>query len=59
MWSLAFAAFLMGATPFHAQHTAGHRQSIAEEQPDYFCPKCQYRAPDIDTLQIHVMDCIQ
>ncbi|XP_017568258.1 NF-kappa-B essential modulator isoform X1 [Pygocentrus nattereri] len=28
-------------------------------QPDYRCPKCQYRAPDMDTLQIHVMDCIQ
>ncbi|XP_048879805.1 NF-kappa-B essential modulator isoform X2 [Brienomyrus brachyistius] len=30
-----------------------------EELPDYRCPKCQYQAPDIDTLQIHVMDCIQ
>ncbi|XP_053773049.1 NF-kappa-B essential modulator isoform X2 [Desmodus rotundus] len=27
--------------------------------PDYCCPKCQYQAPDIDTLQIHVMECIQ
>ncbi|XP_063064161.1 NF-kappa-B essential modulator isoform X3 [Engraulis encrasicolus] len=31
----------------------------AEEQPDYRCPKCGYQAPDMDTLQIHVMDCIQ
>ncbi|KAM4610707.1 NF-kappa-B essential modulator isoform 1-T1 [Polymixia lowei] len=31
----------------------------AEELPDYRCPKCQYLAPDMDTLQIHVMDCIQ
>nr|XP_046200784.1 NF-kappa-B essential modulator isoform X2 [Oncorhynchus gorbuscha] len=31
----------------------------AEELPDYRCPKCQYQAPDMDTLQIHVMDCIQ
>nr|XP_008102141.1 PREDICTED: NF-kappa-B essential modulator isoform X1 [Anolis carolinensis] len=38
---------------------AGPRQSFAEEQPNYCCPKCQYRAPDMDTLQIHVMDCIQ
>ncbi|KAH0628839.1 hypothetical protein JD844_010426 [Phrynosoma platyrhinos] len=37
----------------------GQRQSFAEEQPNYCCPKCQYRAPDMDTLQIHVMDCIQ
>ncbi|KAF5903467.1 NF-kappa-B essential modulator isoform X1 [Clarias magur] len=26
------------------------------EQPEYQCPKCQYNAPDMDTLQIHVMD---
>lgn len=31
----------------------------AEVLPDFQCPKCQYRAPDMDTLQIHVMDCIQ
>ncbi|XP_056130500.1 NF-kappa-B essential modulator isoform X4 [Lampris incognitus] len=31
----------------------------AEDLPDYRCPKCQYQAPDMDTLQIHVMDCIQ
>ncbi|XP_076022406.1 NF-kappa-B essential modulator isoform X2 [Genypterus blacodes] len=31
----------------------------AQEQPDLLCPKCQYQAPDMDTLQIHVMDCIQ
>lgn len=30
-----------------------------EEQPDFCCPKCQYKAPDMDTLQIHVMECIQ
>uniref|UniRef100_A0AAX7UQA3 NF-kappa-B essential modulator n=1 Tax=Astatotilapia calliptera TaxID=8154 RepID=A0AAX7UQA3_ASTCA len=30
-----------------------------EELPDLCCPKCQYLAPDMDTLQIHVMDCIQ
>lgn len=30
-----------------------------EEQPDLCCPKCQYKAPDMDTLQIHVMDCIK
>ncbi|KAM6925057.1 NF-kappa-B essential modulator [Xenentodon cancila] len=29
------------------------------ELPDLCCPKCQYLAPDMDTLQIHVMDCIQ
>ncbi|XP_065817554.1 NF-kappa-B essential modulator isoform X1 [Labrus bergylta] len=31
----------------------------AEDLPDLCCPKCQYQAPDMDTLQIHVMDCIQ
>lgn len=31
----------------------------AEVLPEFQCPKCQYRAPDMDTLQIHVMDCIQ
>ncbi|XP_060107889.1 NF-kappa-B essential modulator [Heteronotia binoei] len=50
--------YLMGAAPFHPQLTAGPRHSVAEEQPDYCCPKCQYRAPDMDTLQIHIMDCI-
>ncbi|XP_051804893.1 NF-kappa-B essential modulator isoform X2 [Acanthochromis polyacanthus] len=30
-----------------------------EDLPDLCCPKCQYLAPDMDTLQIHVMDCIQ
>ncbi|XP_006878046.1 PREDICTED: NF-kappa-B essential modulator isoform X1 [Chrysochloris asiatica] len=30
-----------------------------EEPPDFCCPKCQYQAPDIDTLQIHVMECIE
>ncbi|XP_041801474.1 NF-kappa-B essential modulator isoform X2 [Chelmon rostratus] len=30
-----------------------------EELPDLCCPKCHYQAPDMDTLQIHVMDCIQ
>ncbi|XP_061470010.1 NF-kappa-B essential modulator [Rhineura floridana] len=52
-------AFLMGATPFHPQLLTGRRQSLAEEPFEYSCPKCQYRAPDMDTLQIHVMDCIQ
>ncbi|KAM9350383.1 NF-kappa-B essential modulator isoform 2-T2 [Symphorus nematophorus] len=31
----------------------------AEELPVLCCPKCKYQAPDMDTLQIHVMDCIQ
>uniref|UniRef100_A0A6J0V494 NF-kappa-B essential modulator n=1 Tax=Pogona vitticeps TaxID=103695 RepID=A0A6J0V494_9SAUR len=53
------AAFLMGANTFHPPMITGHRQSIADEQPHFSCPKCQYRAPDMDTLQIHVMDCIQ
>ncbi|XP_047235354.1 NF-kappa-B essential modulator isoform X3 [Girardinichthys multiradiatus] len=31
----------------------------AADVPDLCCPKCNYLAPDMDTLQIHVMDCIQ
>ncbi|XP_026567426.1 NF-kappa-B essential modulator isoform X1 [Pseudonaja textilis] len=51
--------FLMGTTPFHPQLVTGRRQNVLEEQPTHYCPKCQYKAPDMDTLQIHVMDCIQ
>ncbi|XP_054859200.1 NF-kappa-B essential modulator isoform X2 [Eublepharis macularius] len=50
--------YMMGVAPFHPQLTPGPRQSIVEEQPVYCCPKCQYKAPDMDTLQIHIMDCI-
>ncbi|EPY73340.1 NF-kappa-B essential modulator [Camelus ferus] len=34
------------------------RRSPPEEPLNFCCPKCQYQAPDIDTLQIHVMECI-
>ncbi|XP_026223355.1 NF-kappa-B essential modulator-like [Anabas testudineus] len=30
-----------------------------EELPDFWCPKCQHQTPDMDTLQIHIMDCVQ
>nr|XP_020472894.1 NF-kappa-B essential modulator-like isoform X2 [Monopterus albus] len=43
-----------GLVPVGDQGAAG-----AEELPDLCCPKCKYQAPDMDTLQIHVMDCIQ
>ncbi|XP_043393568.1 NF-kappa-B essential modulator isoform X2 [Chelonia mydas] len=49
----------MAPVPFQALPAAGRRRSISEEQPDFCCPKCQYQAPDMDTLQIHVMDCIK
>ncbi|XP_074872703.1 NF-kappa-B essential modulator isoform X2 [Carettochelys insculpta] len=49
----------MALVPFQTMPAAGRRRSIPEEQPDFCCPKCQYQAPDMDTLQIHVMDCIQ
>ncbi|KAK7128714.1 hypothetical protein R3I94_017072 [Phoxinus phoxinus] len=39
--------------------SARRRDDDQEEQPDFRCPKCMYKAPDMDTLQIHVMDCIQ
>ncbi|XP_033028701.1 NF-kappa-B essential modulator isoform X4 [Lacerta agilis] len=51
------SGFLRGPAPFHPQ--LPRRQSLAEEPIEFSCPKCQYRAPDMDTLQIHVMDCIQ
>ncbi|XP_036126172.1 NF-kappa-B essential modulator isoform X4 [Molossus molossus] len=38
---------------------SSQRRSPPEEPPDFCCPKCQYQAPDMDTLQIHVMECIQ
>uniref|UniRef100_A0A665UV85 NF-kappa-B essential modulator n=1 Tax=Echeneis naucrates TaxID=173247 RepID=A0A665UV85_ECHNA len=43
-----------GLVPVGDQGAAG-----AEDLPDLCCPKCKYQAPDMDTLQIHVMDCIQ
>ncbi|XP_043936041.1 NF-kappa-B essential modulator-like [Protopterus annectens] len=45
--------------PFHAPIDVVQRRPLTEDQPDFRCPKCQYKAPDMDTLQIHVMDCIQ
>ncbi|XP_051864930.1 LOW QUALITY PROTEIN: NF-kappa-B essential modulator-like [Pristis pectinata] len=52
--------FQNGSTvPFHVPAEPPHRHAFPDEQPDYRCPKCQYQAPDMDTLQIHVMDCIQ
>ncbi|XP_040830576.1 NF-kappa-B essential modulator isoform X3 [Ochotona curzoniae] len=43
---------------FHLTLT-NQRRSPPEEPPDFCCPKCQYQAPDMDTLQIHVMECIE
>ncbi|XP_062891628.1 NF-kappa-B essential modulator isoform X2 [Mobula hypostoma] len=45
--------------PFNVPSEPGLRHMFPDEQPDFRCPKCQYQAPDMDTLQIHVMDCIQ
>ncbi|KAG5281735.1 hypothetical protein AALO_G00048230 [Alosa alosa] len=45
--------------PFNPAQPPPSFRSGAEEQPDFRCPKCRYQAPDMDTLQIHVMDCIQ
>lgn len=44
----------------HTFHQAlPNARSPPEEPPDFCCPKCQYKAPDMDTLQIHVMECIE
>ncbi|XP_030744898.1 NF-kappa-B essential modulator isoform X2 [Echinops telfairi] len=52
---------LPSASAHHSFHLAlpGQRRSPPDEPPDFCCPKCQYQAPDIDTLQIHVMECIE
>lgn len=52
--------FLNGSTvPFTTPAEPHQRQHFDDDLPGFWCPKCQYRAPDMDTLQIHVMDCIQ
>ncbi|XP_051948217.1 NF-kappa-B essential modulator isoform X2 [Xyrauchen texanus] len=55
------AAPFQRATMFNPAQppSARRREDDQEELPDYRCPKCMYKAPDMDTLQIHVMDCIQ
>ncbi|KAM5221762.1 NF-kappa-B essential modulator isoform 3-T3 [Ctenodactylus gundi] len=50
---------LPAAPAHHSFHVPNQRRSPPEEPPDYCCPKCQYQAPDMDTLQIHVMECIE
>ncbi|XP_047621853.1 NF-kappa-B essential modulator isoform X2 [Phacochoerus africanus] len=49
------------APAHHSFHLAlpSQRRSPPEEPPNFCCPKCQYQAPDMDTLQIHVMECIE
>ncbi|XP_055044635.1 NF-kappa-B essential modulator isoform X2 [Misgurnus anguillicaudatus] len=55
------AAPFAGAAMFNPAQppSARRREDAQDELPDYRCPKCMYKAPDMDTLQIHVMDCIQ
>ncbi|XP_026882774.1 NF-kappa-B essential modulator isoform X2 [Electrophorus electricus] len=50
---------LPAPAPFQGPVISQPNRLLPEVQPDYRCPKCQYQAPDMDTLQIHVMDCIQ
>ncbi|KAJ8776119.1 hypothetical protein J1605_015780 [Eschrichtius robustus] len=52
---------LAPAPAHHSFHLAlpSQRRSPPEEPPNFCCPKCQYQAPDMDTLQIHVMECIE
>ncbi|XP_060231576.1 NF-kappa-B essential modulator isoform X4 [Meriones unguiculatus] len=51
---------LLPAQAHHSFHSplSNQRRIPPEEPPDFCCPKCQYQAPDMDTLQIHVMECI-
>ncbi|XP_059383576.1 NF-kappa-B essential modulator-like isoform X2 [Carassius carassius] len=55
------AAPFPGAAMFNPAQppSARRRDEDHDGLPDYCCPKCMYKAPDMDTLQIHVMDCIQ
>ncbi|XP_055293805.1 NF-kappa-B essential modulator isoform X3 [Moschus berezovskii] len=52
---------LAPAPAHHSFHLAlpSQRRSPPDEPPNFCCPKCQYQAPDMDTLQIHVMECIE
>lgn len=47
------------ASVYCSFHMSNQRRSPPEEPRDFCCPKCQYQAPDMDTLQIHVMECIE
>ncbi|XP_005414268.1 PREDICTED: NF-kappa-B essential modulator isoform X2 [Chinchilla lanigera] len=47
------------ASGYRSFHMPNQRRSPPEEPRDFCCPKCQYQAPDMDTLQIHVMECIE
>ncbi|XP_042606416.1 NF-kappa-B essential modulator-like isoform X2 [Cyprinus carpio] len=55
------AAPFTGAAMFNPAQppSARRRDEDHDGLPDFCCPKCMYKAPDMDTLQIHVMDCIQ
>nr|2LO4_A Chain A, Optineurin [Homo sapiens] len=50
----------MGSSHHHHHHSSGlvPRGSHMASIPIHSCPKCGEVLPDIDTLQIHVMDCI-
>ncbi|XP_065772256.1 NF-kappa-B essential modulator isoform X3 [Muntiacus reevesi] len=52
---------LAPAPAHHSFHLTlpSQRRSPPDEPPNFCCPKCQYQAPDMDTLQIHVMECIE
>ncbi|XP_048357869.1 optineurin isoform X1 [Sphaerodactylus townsendi] len=64
--SLAELQTRHGARVPSGQHSVAHlNQEETEDQvwqqrniPKHSCPKCGVIFPDIDTLQIHVMDCI-
>ncbi|KAA0720677.1 Optineurin [Triplophysa tibetana] len=42
------------ASPSQGARDDWQQQNI----PEYACPKCEEVLPDLDTLQIHIMDCI-
>ncbi|KAK6177064.1 hypothetical protein SNE40_015243 [Patella caerulea] len=46
----------MAQTP--SQNTRQGDMYNQEEEIDFICPKCNLQCPDLDTLQIHVVECM-
>ncbi|CAB1345857.1 unnamed protein product, partial [Coregonus sp. 'balchen'] len=50
-----------GAGPQNMQGARGGDAGDWQQQgniPEHVCPKCNEILPDLDSLQIHIMDCI-
>ncbi|XP_031438547.1 optineurin isoform X2 [Clupea harengus] len=47
-----------GATPQGGARGTALRKGVEMNIPEHACPKCNEILPDLDSLQIHIMDCI-